>query len=73
MRDMIISCVQCDGTFVFSVAEQKRLDALGFDAPTRCPECRKRKQRALNKEEKKINRRKKQSEPWNNDSNEEEY
>ena len=36
MRDLIFSCVQCDGTFVFSVAEQKRLDALGFDAPTRC-------------------------------------
>jgi hypothetical protein len=51
MRDVILTCIQCDAHFMFSVAEQKRCDDHGFDAPRRCPECRKRKSRLYGNEE----------------------
>jgi uncharacterized protein with PIN domain len=43
MQEKIITCVQCNEPFVFSTEEKWRFEALGFDEPTRCPECRKNK------------------------------
>lgn len=45
MKDEILDCVQCGGEFVFTVAEQKRVLAKGFDEPKRCPQCRKKKEK----------------------------
>jgi hypothetical protein len=47
MKDRIITCVQCEMAFVFSVAEQLRFFAAGFDAPRRCPQCRKKKTKGI--------------------------
>jgi hypothetical protein len=47
MKDKVITCVQCGNPFVFAVAEQARLHKLGFDIPKRCPECRKKKFKAI--------------------------
>jgi ssDNA-binding Zn-finger/Zn-ribbon topoisomerase 1 len=43
MRDKTITCIQCDTPFVFTVEEQEEFEARGFDAPKRCPQCRKQK------------------------------
>lgn len=43
MQDKIITCVQCNEAFLFSTEENKRFLSLGFDEPTRCPDCRKKK------------------------------
>lgn len=43
MFDKIIQCIQCNRNFVFSAEQRKQFMARGFDPPTRCPECRKRK------------------------------
>ncbi|MBN2515529.1 MAG: zinc-ribbon domain containing protein [Deltaproteobacteria bacterium] len=43
MEDKIIQCVQCNGSFVFSVEEQVRFASKGFNDPRRCHECRKKK------------------------------
>ncbi len=43
MQDVMPTCIQCDAPFVFSVTEQKRCAEHNFDAPSRCPECRKKK------------------------------
>jgi hypothetical protein len=43
MQDKIITCIQCNESFVFSEEEGNRFLTLGFDEPTRCPECRKKK------------------------------
>lgn len=47
MKDLIISCVQCNRSFVFTVKEQERVRARGFSNPKRCPECRNKKERSL--------------------------
>lgn len=43
MVEKRIICVQCGNPFVFPAQEQERFNALGFDEPKRCRECRKRK------------------------------
>jgi hypothetical protein len=43
MKDKIITCIQCESPFVFSVSEQKHFMAVGFGEPKRCPACRKNK------------------------------
>ena len=43
MQEKRIICTQCGNPFVFTVPEQKRFNSLGFDAPKRCAECRKKK------------------------------
>jgi hypothetical protein len=45
MRDEAIICKQCEAPFIFTNAEQERFLALGYDPPKRCPECRRRKSR----------------------------
>jgi len=47
MKDLIISCIQCARSFVFTVKEQERALARGFSNPKRCPECRNNKERTL--------------------------
>lgn len=41
MSDKQLICAQCGSAFVFSRAEQERYKIRGFDAPRRCPLCRK--------------------------------
>ena len=53
MKDKFITCVQCEGTFVFSVSEQEHFTAMGFGEPKRCPACRKKKSKGDNSKERK--------------------
>ena len=64
MRDQTLYCIQCDNPFTFTAAEQKRVNSRGFDAPKRCPECRKHKQKSGNAENKRKKRGRKEVEPW---------
>ena len=41
MEDQILNCVQCDDSFLFTVAEKQKFLDMGFDPPKRCPHCRK--------------------------------
>ena len=43
MKDMVITCVQCQNPFVVELAERKRIVAKGFGLPKRCTDCRKHK------------------------------
>ncbi|MFZ2042222.1 MAG: zinc-ribbon domain containing protein [Desulfobacterales bacterium] len=45
---MVLDCMQCGKSFVFSVAEQARCEAKGFDTPRRCPDCRRKKEKTEN-------------------------
>ena len=47
MNEKEYLCVQCDMLFLVSADRLEQLENLGFDEPTRCPECRKRKSRPL--------------------------
>lgn len=38
-----LTCVQCGNDFEFSDTHRNKLDSRGFDAPKRCPVCRKHK------------------------------
>jgi len=42
-----ITCIQCGREFEFSADEQIIYERRGFDAPARCPECRKRKSKKI--------------------------
>lgn len=52
MKDKSIICIQCENPFVFSVSEQERFIASGFAIPKRCPECRKKKLKEVEVNEK---------------------
>jgi len=43
MHEKRIICTQCGNPFIFTVPQQQRFASLGFDAPKRCEECRKKK------------------------------
>jgi len=45
MGNMVITCIQCQEDFEFTAEEQEKLKKRGFDAPLRCPQCRKHKAR----------------------------
>jgi hypothetical protein len=47
MKDRVITCIQCENSFIFTRSEQERFRARGFDEPKRCPECRKKKSRGV--------------------------
>ncbi len=66
MREQTIFCIQCGNTFALTVAEQKRLGSNGFDAPKRCAECRKQKQRAVHMEGRRKKRGRDNYVPWEN-------
>lgn len=59
MEDMVITCIQCQEDFEFTVEEQEKLNKRGFDAPLRCPVCRKHKSRNLQDEETRKSKNKK--------------
>ena len=46
MKSTWLTCIQCDDLFEFTATEQDRYDRLGFDAPRRCPNCRRHKFKA---------------------------
>ena len=50
MQDKIINCIQCNEPFLFSAEESKRFLSLGFDEPSRCPYCRRKKSKNTNSE-----------------------
>jgi len=56
---MVITCIQCEEDFEFTVEEQEKLEKRGFDAPLRCPQCRKHKARNLQREENRKSKSKK--------------
>ncbi|QTA86601.1 zinc-ribbon domain containing protein [Desulfonema magnum] len=68
MEDKVIYCIQCDEPFNFSISEQNYFAAKGFDEPTRCSECRKKKRSAGNgfqgKRKKKYNKKIHHNDEW---------
>jgi len=47
MQSKWIVCVQCDDEFEFTIADQVRYVKKGFEAPKRCPTCRKHKSKEI--------------------------
>lgn len=47
MKDKVMTCIQCGTEFVFSGQEHARFMAKGYGVPKRCPECRKKKAKAI--------------------------
>ena len=45
MKDKTIACNQCGNLFTFTVGQQERVSALGFEEPKRCRDCREKKSR----------------------------
>ncbi|MBW1781679.1 MAG: zinc-ribbon domain containing protein [Deltaproteobacteria bacterium] len=52
MKDKHLICIQCGTPFIFSSGEQARFRALDFASPRRCPDCRKRKAKGIEVNEK---------------------
>lgn len=48
MPSETLTCVQCNQEFEFTPHEQEQVEKMGFDPPTRCPECRKKKSKLIN-------------------------
>ena len=53
MESEWIVCMQCDAEFEFAEDEQVRYADRGYDAPCRCPECRKHRAKLNSFERKK--------------------
>jgi len=47
MESEWLVCMQCDTEFEFDEKEQVRYTEKGYDAPHRCPECRKHKSKII--------------------------
>ena len=62
MRDQRKICIQCENEFVITAAEQERLASKGFDIPKRCPECRKKKTKAVKENDSRSPREKRRHE-----------
>ncbi len=45
IQNKVITCIQCDCDFDYTIEEQIYHQQRGFDEPKRCPECRKKKSR----------------------------
>jgi DNA-directed RNA polymerase subunit RPC12/RpoP len=43
MPDQILTCSDCSNTFTFTEGEQTFFKDKGFNPPTRCPDCRRRR------------------------------
>lgn len=43
METVILTCIQCEEDFEFSIYEQEKYNQKGFDDPLRCAQCRKNK------------------------------
>jgi hypothetical protein len=70
MKDKLLECVQCDNSFIFTVAEQQRFADQGFDEPRRCPDCRRKKAKASENNEVRKDRGKKKHGRRNPDQDE---
>lgn len=71
MESEWIVCVQCDSEFEFDAADQQRHAGKGYDAPQRCPDCRKHKSKLIflsrhreSKLRRKLYRNKKERNDW---------
>jgi len=66
MEEKIIICVNCGNSFVFTVSDQRRFAASGFDTPRRCSDCRKKKARTgpSSHEDKKRSKRRQPRHEW---------
>lgn len=42
LENMVITCIQCEKEFEFSIDEQIRHRKMNFDDPKRCHSCRKK-------------------------------
>lgn len=49
LSDQTLTCQDCGKEFVFSANDQKFYEEKGFQAPKRCPECRKAKKATRDK------------------------
>jgi DNA-directed RNA polymerase subunit RPC12/RpoP len=49
-----ITCIICGAAFEFGVDEQLRFEKMNFDEPRRCPDCRKKKLRTPDFQDKKY-------------------
>ena len=58
MEDKIITCIQCETDFEFTIDDQLRYKQMNFDEPRRCPDCRKNKLRTTDSQNMKRNRKK---------------
>ena len=60
MKTRLITCVQCEKEFEFSIIDQKNFRERGFDPPKRCPSCRRKKSKLseLQQENKHNNKKK---------------
>ena len=67
MKDKIVNCIQCDNIFTLTVEEQKRLLDRGFNLPKRCPECRRKKARFHEADERRKNKGKRKNDRRRND------
>ena len=47
MKDKKIICQDCDKSFIFSIKDQKFYERMGFSAPIRCKECRKKRKKYI--------------------------
>ena len=59
MKDKTITCIQCEIPFVLTAVEQERFFERGFGIPKRCPNCRKKKLKIMEKNEGRENKWKK--------------
>lgn len=55
MENKIITCIQCETEFEFTIHEQLRYEEMNFDEPRRCPDCRKKKLKSPDIQDKKHN------------------
>lgn len=51
MESFIITCIQCDTEFEFTIKEQEKFQQRGFDPPLRCSYCRRKKSRESERDE----------------------
>ena len=58
MENKIITCIQCEREFEFTVQDQLRYEKMNFDEPRRCPDCRKNKLKTTDSQNMKRNRKK---------------
>ncbi len=67
MRDKVINCIQCDSPFILTVEEQRKILDRGFTLPKRCPECRRKKAKMHEVDERKRSKKKKKDSHRRND------
>ncbi len=59
MENKTITCILCGVEFEFTFDEQLRYKKMNFDKPRRCPDCRKKKLRSPDFQDKKRKQKQK--------------